>query len=189
MGDKTSPAENLSAVFEALLFTYGEPLSVSKLAKLAMCDEKKAQGALKELGDSWRDRGLVILEKDGEYQMGTNPKYADYAESLVKNDMHEELSRAALETLSIVAYKGPLTRAEVEYIRGINSSFTMRNLLLRGLIERTENPKDARSPQYRVSFDCLKYLGIKKIQELPEYKDLETKVASIHDEIIEKNNS
>ena len=72
----------------------------------------------------------------------------------------------------IIAYKGPLARIEIDYIRGVNSAFVLRNLTMRGLVERIENPKDARSWLYRVSFEFLKYLGLRSIEELPHYMEL-----------------
>lgn len=179
---KTPKEKNLPALAETLLFAYGEPMALSHMAKLLDAEESAVKEALRALEESYGQERLVILEKDGMYQLGTNPKYAEYVEELVRGDMHEELSRAAAETLAIMAYKGPLTRAEVEYIRGVNSSFTMRNLLLRGLAERTENQKDARSPLYRVSFNLLKYLGIKKGEDLPQYAEFRTELAAIFKE-------
>ncbi|MBI2055882.1 MAG: SMC-Scp complex subunit ScpB [Candidatus Sungbacteria bacterium] len=171
--------KNLPAIVETLLFAYGEPMALAHMAKLLEEEETEIKAALRELEEAYGTDRFVILEKDGMYQLGTNPAYAEYVAELIKRDMREELSRAAAETLAIVAYKGPLTRAEVEYIRGVNSSFSMRNLLLRGLVERTENPKDARSPLYRVSFDLLKYLGIKKGEELPSYAEFRAELASV----------
>ncbi|MBI2099909.1 MAG: SMC-Scp complex subunit ScpB, partial [Candidatus Vogelbacteria bacterium] len=74
--------------------------------------------------------------------------------------------------LTIVLYKGPLTRAEIDYIRGVNSSFILRHLSIRGLVERIPNPKDARSFLYRPTFDLFQHLGLSKIEELPEYGEL-----------------
>lgn len=168
---KKEQPKSLAPLLEALLFAYGEPLELTRLAMLAGAEENVIRSALGKLSHEYKNRGIAILENNEMYQLGTNPEYISEIESLVKGDTHEELSRAAAETLAIVAYKGPMTRAEVEHIRGVNSSFIMRNLLFRGLIERAENPNDLRSPHYRMSFDCLKYLGIKNIEELPQYKE------------------
>ncbi len=162
----------LSSILESILFSHGEPLALTKLVKLTKKTKEEVEDALTELKKEYQNRGLLLMEHDTTWQMGTNPKNAPYLEELLKSDLQEELSRAALETLSIVAYKGPLTRAEIEYIRGVNSSFTLRNLLMRGLVERTENLKDARAPQYQVSFDFLKHFGFSSINELPGYGEL-----------------
>lgn len=162
---------SLKSIIETTLFAYGEPMGAEKLAKFLKRKKEEVVEALEELKNDYAGRGLVMVEKDGEYMLGSNPENAKYVENLVKSEFTEELSKAAVETLAIIAYKGPLTRADIEYVRGVNSSFTLRNLLMRGLIERIENPKDARSYLYRISFDFLKHFGLAKADDLPGFKD------------------
>lgn len=162
---------NLISIIETILFTYGEPMSLEKLAKITKAKKEEVHEALSALAREYEGRGLAILKKGDEYQLGSNPAYANYIEELVKSEFSEELSKAAIETVAIIAYKGPVTRAQIEYVRGVNSSFTLRNLLMRGLIERVENPKDARSYLYRVSFDFLKHLGLTRLEDLPQYDE------------------
>ena len=161
----------LKSALETLLFAHGEPMSEEKLAKLTNHKKDEVSSALSELATEYQGRGLALLKKDDKWCLGTNPENAKLVEDLVKSEFGEELSRAAIETTAIIAYKGPLTRADIEYVRGVNSSFTLRNLLMRGLVERIENPKDARSYIYRVSFDFLKHLGLTKIEDLPQYEE------------------
>lgn len=156
---------------EAVLFVTGEPVSEKKLAKVLGSSQEEVRQALEELRGDYKDRGMVVLQKEDEWQFGTSPEYAGLIEQMVKSEFTEELSRAALETLTIVAYRGPLTRHALDFIRGVNSSFMLRNLLLRGLIERVENPKDARSYLYKISFDFLKHLGITRVEDLPQYAE------------------
>ncbi len=162
---------NLKSIIETILFVYGEPMTLEKIIKITKTKKEATLEALNELKKDGENRGLVILTKDDRYQLGSNPANTKYIEDLVKNELNEELSRAAVETIAIIAYKGPLTRVEIEYLRGVNSSFTIRNLLMRGLIERIENPKDARSYLYRVSFEFFKHLGITKMEDLPQYEE------------------
>lgn len=166
---------NIKQALESILFLQGEPISVERLSKLLGEKKERVTRALEEIRSDSQERGIVLLEKKGEWQFGTNPAAHEILEKFVKSEFTGELSRAALETLAIVAYKGPLTRAEVEYIRGVNSSFIMRNLLMRGLITRKENPKDARSFIYEPSFDFLKYFGLTRPEELPHYQELSAK--------------
>lgn len=168
---------NLKSAIETILFAYGEPMSPENLAKLTGVKKEEVIEAMTALKTDYEGRGFVILEKDGTYELGSNPDNAGFIEKLVKSEFSEELTRAAVETLAIVAYRGPITRAEIEYLRGVNSSFILRNLLMRGLVERIENPKDARSYLYRISFDFLKYMGVSKIENLPGYEEF--KKASI----------
>jgi len=90
-------------------------------------------------------------------------------ENFIKEEFKENLSPASLETLSIIVYLGPLSRAEIDYYRGVNSSFILRSLLIRGLIERYSDPKRANVYLYVSSFDLLKYLGVSKKEDLPDY--------------------
>lgn len=173
---------NLKSIIESLLFIHGEPMSAEKLAKVADAKKEDVIRALDDLSRTYEERGLILLEKEGKYQLGTRPENASYVEKLVKSDFSEELSRAALETIAIIAYKGPLSRADIEFIRGVNSSFTLRNLMLRGLIERVENPKDARAYLYKVSFEFLHYLGVSKVEELPGFEEFAARVIEIFEE-------
>ena len=162
---------------------HGEPMTEEKLAEFSHAKKEEVRGALQELGKEYQERGFTLLQKDGADQLGTQPDAARDVEELVKGEFSEELSRAAIETAAIIAYKGPLTRAEIEYVRGVNSSFTVRNLLMRGLVERIENPKDTRSYLYRVSMDFLKHFGLARIEELPEYAALQKERIEILEEV------
>ena len=151
---------NLKSILESILFVYGEPIEAAMLTELTGRSEDEVTAALSELEREYQTRGFTLIKKDGAYQLGTNPENAIYLDQLVKSQFSQELSRSALETLAVIAYKGPVARPQIEYIRGVNSAFTVRSLLMRGLIERVENPKDARSFLYRVSFDFLKHMGV-----------------------------
>ncbi len=163
---------NLASIIESILFVHGAPLSVAKLAKASGATPAEVRSALAELETAYKDRGIVILKKDDEVEFGTNPENAKFVEALAKSEFTEGLSKASGEVLAIVAYKGPIARSEIEFIRGVNSSFSLRNLMLRGLIERIENPKDHRAFLYRASFDLLKFLGVSSVEELPRYDEL-----------------
>jgi len=159
----------LKYIIESILFAHGDPVRRETIAEVTGRSSEEVTAALDALMREYEGKGLTLLYKDNEVQLGTHPENTTYLERLFKKELGEELSRSALETLAIVAYHGPLTRAAIEYMRGVNSSFTLRNLLMRGLVERLENPQDARSFLYRVSFDFLKHFGIKRIEDLPEY--------------------
>lgn len=169
----------LKSKIESILFVSGEPVSLKRLISVLGASEDEIRNAVAGLKEEYKIRGLAIMEKDGEWQMGTNPVNAELIEKLIKSDFTEDLTRAALETLTIIAYKGPMTRSEVEFVRGVNSSFTVRNLLMRGLVERIENPKDARSYLYKISFDFLKHLGISSVSEIPSYEEMRIRAEEV----------
>lgn len=166
--------DKLKSIIESLLFISGEPVLVSRLAKIAGVPKAEVENAIMILSGEYetQNRGLRIIKKSDEIQLATNPENSSFAEQLVKGELQESLTPAALEVLSIVAYRGPIARAGIEAIRGVNCTYTLRNLLLRGLVDRKENPKDARSYIYEITFDFLKYLGIDAIKKLPEYENL-----------------
>ncbi len=174
---------NTESILESLIFISGEPVSFKKLEKIIGEDKEKLKLVAGVLAKKYEDekRGLRILIKDGRVQMVTSKENSKYLDLFLQSDLQDNLSQAALETLAIVAYRSPISRAGVEEIRGVNCSFTLRQLLIRGLVERISNPHDARAYLYRVSFDFLKRLGVKEIQELPDFQELNKKESGVED--------
>lgn len=162
----------LSSQIEAVLFYKAEPLSVKRLAQIFKKDEKEIKNALDELREELksRGRGLSLVEWEDEITLGTSKEVSSLIETLTKEELVKDLGKAGLETLSIILYQGPLSRAEIDYIRGVNSNFILRNLLIRGLIERVDNPKDQRSFHYKPTLELISYLGLSKITDLPDYE-------------------
>ena len=162
---------NLSQKIEAILFFKGEPVSIKRLVEILKVSKEEVGEAIIELNSNLHERGIVLLKKNEEITLGTNPELSHLIEHLQKEELNKELSKASLETLSIVLYKNGVTRAEIDYIRGVNSSFTLRMLSIRGLVEKTLDLKDNRRYIYKPTFDLLSYMGVKNVEELPEYKE------------------
>jgi len=164
------------AAIEALLFVYGEPLEIKRIAKILKVEESVIAASLKELKQEYlsENRGLALIVNNGRVQLATKPEFASLLEDFVKEEFKENLTPASLETLSLIAYLGPLSRAQIDYYRGVNSSFILRSLLIRGLIERFSDPKRPNTYLYQTSFNLLKYLGISKVEDLPEYQRFKT---------------
>lgn len=167
-------SNQLKSLIESLLFVSGEPLKIKKIAATAGVSATKVQNAANLLREDLLagKRGIQLIEKDEEIQLVTSAENSKLMDEFLKNEMEQGLSRASLETLAIVAYRGPLTRIEIEEIRGVNCSYSLRYLLLRGLIERLENPADSRSWHYQISFDFLRKLNLFKKEDLPRYEEL-----------------
>lgn len=163
--------KNASAL-EALLFIYGEPLAISKAQSVLGLNEEEFKSALDYLSEQLKDsgRGLTLLFIDDKIQLGTKEDFSVLLEQVVKEETRESLTPAALETLSLIAYGGPMPRSAIDYIRGVNSSFILRNLLVRGLIERSVDPKRANVYLYQASFDFLKHMNLTQSDLLPEYQ-------------------
>lgn len=173
----------LKSVIESLLFLSGEPLKITKIVKICEASSGEVEEAIKILQEEYAkaERGIILIKKEAEVQLATNPENFSFIDRLVKSEMQESLSKAALEVLSIAAYRGPIARVEIEAIRGVNCSFTLRSLMMRGLLERIENPKDGRGYLYKISFEFMKKLGIENINKLPDYQELsrDPRIASV----------
>lgn len=160
--------KNLPAILEAILFVSTGEESIKNLAALLNTGEKEIQDALATLNKECENRGVVIIENDGKIQMTSNPKYAAHIAKYQQKDLRAKLSDLALETLAIIAYRGPISRYQIEEIRGVNSVFVLRNLLRRGLVARKTMGKKV---EYAVTLDFLRYLGLTKITALPKYNE------------------
>jgi segregation and condensation protein B len=162
---------SLEAQIEALLFWKAEPISVKKIADiLKVKEEEEIKEAIKKLHEELRGRGLSLVEWEDQVTLGTAKEISSLIETLTKEELMKDLGKAGLETLSTILYQAPISRAEIDYIRGVNSQFILRNLLVRGLIEKIENPKDQRSFLYKPTLELLSHLGLSKNTDLPDYE-------------------
>ncbi|MBI4276683.1 SMC-Scp complex subunit ScpB [Candidatus Uhrbacteria bacterium] len=162
---------------EALLFVAPKPLSVKKLAALAGTTAEAVEGALGQLTMLYNTakRGIRILKNGDQYQMATAPEYTKLLKTLVHEEISGDLTRPQLETLTIIAYRGPVAKGVLEQIRGVNCTLILRNLMMRGLIESEEDAARLQT-LYRVSFEFLRWLGVHTVQDLPDYEKLHADV-------------
>ena len=160
---------NLERILESLLFAYGEPISVKKLAQITESSAGEVGLALDNLKKTLAGRGVGMVNKDGRHQLVADKSASKYIEKLVQNEMKEELTPAGLEVLAIAAYRGPMTKNEIESLRGVNSGYALRNLTLRGLIEKNET---AKPHLFNISLAALRKLGLTATEELPRYLEL-----------------
>jgi len=167
----------LAKKIEALLFIAGDGMTIPRLASFLKKSDKEIETALENMKEHLsHDHYLAILRAQDKVSLVTTTDVSKLAEDLAKEEFSGELTRAALDTLAIVSYKGPIKRSEIDYIRGVNSSFTLRNLLMRGIIERKQDTRDSRSYIYRISSDFLKFVGLTSITDLPEYGSVAQKL-------------
>ncbi len=170
-----------SAHIEAILFYKAAPVGVSELARILGVSEDEIANGLNELEANLATRGVRLLRKGDEVLLGTAPDASAQIEALIKDELAKDLGKAGLETLSIVLYRGPISRADIDYIRGVNSTFVLRNLLIRGLVERVAHPTDQRAYLYQATFELLGYLGVTRIEELPEYTEVNSEINALYD--------
>lgn len=164
----------LDIQIEAVLFWKGEPQTIKKLAASLGKKEEEIRSALETLKEKIKDRGVELIFKNDEVALGTASRLSHIIERLTKEELVRDLGKAGLETISIIAYRGPISRADIDYIRGVQSNFILRNLQIRGLVEKITDPKDARRFLYQPTFDLLAFLGVSKIDQLPEYEKVKT---------------
>ncbi len=164
-------ADLLTAQIEALLFISGKPMTFKALAKAVNAKVSDIKQVIQDL-QSWyikEKRGLGLVVTDSSVQMFTAPELHELIEGYLQTQQHSELTRPQLETLAIIAYRGPIIKESLEQIRGVNCSMILRNLLIRGLIIEKET---AEGMEYSTSEDFLSHLGIGSVNDLPDYDKL-----------------
>lgn len=178
---------SLEQKIEAILFFKGEPISRKRLGEFLGVGQNEVNEHIEKLKESLKDRGIVLQEKDNDITLGTAPEISDLIEKLQKEELNKELSKASLETLSIVLYRNGVARSLIDYIRGVNSSFTLRALSIRGLVEKIIDKEDNRRYIYKPTFELLSYLGVKSVEELPDYesvnKNIDTASQNLKEEL------
>lgn len=158
---------------ESILFVASKPLSVKQIAKAISAKEMDIVEALETLKMKYNqdESGIRILFSDEVVQMSTAPENTEFVDMFIKDEISGELTKAQLETLTVIAYRGPVTRPELEQIRGVNCALIIRNLLVRGLIEEKEEVNKI-LPSYFVSVEALRHLGIDSVEDLPDYETI-----------------
>lgn len=160
------------ATIHALLFTSGEPLSRKQLTALLDFTDTELSIALKALATLLEGSGVVLIETATEVELRTVPEAAPFVGKLRENELARDLGKASLETLAVIAYQGGATRSEIDWTRGVNSSASLRTLLMRGLIEGREDAQDKRRMRYSITTETLAHLGITRIEDLPRAAEL-----------------
>jgi len=163
----------LKSKIESLLFVAVSPLSTSKITKLVSSDKDKVQQALRDLKEDLKEnqRGVRLMKIQNSWQLSTDPDNSSIVRGYLKDEQTGELTQPALETLTIIAYRGPIAKSELDIIRGVNCSLILRNLMIKGLVE-SYTDKNKMETFYKISFDFLKFLGISETSQLPDYEKL-----------------
>lgn len=172
---------DIKSKIESLLFASGEPITSTKLARILHEKEAVIINTLNKWQKHLEEekQGIRLLQKDKSWVLVTAPEATPLIQKLRKATLESNLTTVAGETLAIIAYRGPITRAEINSIRGVESSYILRHLLLRGLIERTLHSQKSNAYLYDISFQFLQHLGIKSKQELPKYDEFQKKIQEI----------
>lgn len=165
--------DNLKAELNAILFVASAPVGVGKLIKLLKREREELEKALKEMQEFYKveNLGLSLLNSGDDWQLVSAPEFSELTEKFVKAEISGELTRPQLETLTVISYCGPITKPELEQLRGVNCALILRNLLMRGLIKENISGNKL-LPGYEVTLEYLKQMGINNVEELPDYSAL-----------------
>ncbi|GBE00371.1 hypothetical protein BMS3Abin07_02422 [bacterium BMS3Abin07] len=167
---------NKKALIEALLFVSGEPVGIKDINRVTELSEDEISPALHELVEEYRERngGCLIVEVAEGFRFVSNPEYASWIRKLKKSTTSSRLSMAALESLSIIAYKQPITRVEIEQLRGVNSDGVVKSLLEKRFIKILGKKEVPGKPLlYGTTREFLQYFGLKDLSELPTLRELQ----------------
>lgn len=160
------------AALHALLFASGEPLEKKRIAALLDVKDAEVKLVLKALTESLKGSGVTLVETATDVELRTSPEAAPIVKKLRESELSRDLGKASLETLAVIAYQTGTTRGEIDWVRGVNSSASLRTLLMRGLIEGREDERDKRRIRYSLTTEALAHLGIAREDDLPRAAEL-----------------
>jgi len=169
----------LGIAIEGLLFALGKPLSRTELQKLLSVDEAALAAALAHLRA--QSRGVVVVDDGTVLELRVAPVVADIVEQVRRDENSRDIGRAGLEVLAAILYRGPLSRSDIDFIRGVNSSQTVRTLTTRGLIRRVQNPRDERSFLYEATTELLAEMGATHARDLPDFDEVRQKLSQLEE--------
>lgn len=162
------------AAAHALLFASGKPLEKKRLAALLGFSEAELATALSELGRSLEGSGEALIETAVEVELRAAPEAAPLIKKFRESELARDLGKASMETLAVIAYQEGASRGDIEWVRGVNSSASLRTLLMRGLVEGREDPRDKRRICYALTTEALAHLGVETSDGLPRAAELKT---------------
>jgi len=167
-------SQELQSVIESILFVAEKSVSLNEFRSITKAKTSEVSAVLEQIKGDLSERGFNLIKKDKTYQLVSNPKNSEVIAKFFNEELRRDLSQAALEILSIISYKQPVTRIEVDRIRGVHSGESIRNLMVRGLIEevgRKDGP--GRPILYGTTINFLKHLGLSSPEELPQVEKIE----------------
>ena len=169
----------LAALIEGVLFYTGTPQKKSKLIEMFGVTAEDFTQAVNQLSNRLEQGSIRLMRTELELQLVTSPEMSDVVNELRKGELSTDIGKAGAETLAIVLYREPISRGEIDRIRGVNSAFILRNLMTRGLVERTTHKN---SHQFRTTPALLQHLGVTSKQELPHYGEFMGAIDSFVDQ-------
>jgi len=161
---------------QAILFTVAETKTVGELAKLLQCEKEEIETGLARLAQSLDGTALTLIRSNDEVTLATRSEHSTLLEQLKKEELSKELSKASAETLSIICYYPGVSRVQIEFIRGVNATYSIRALLMRGLAELRGS---GRGSGYFPTNAMLAHFGVASLTDMPKYKETHEKIAQL----------
>lgn len=156
----------------SILFVASKPVKIQDLADILELDVSELKELIAEMVQENKNSGIILLAHNNLLQLASNPDNSSVVKQFLSLELREKLTDAAVETLAIILYKQPVSKAEIENIRGVNSQYILRQLLIRGMIEKIQSPSDKRMQLYKTTLEFMQHLGIKDLSELPDFDEL-----------------
>ncbi|GAA0177195.1 SMC-Scp complex subunit ScpB [Clostridium sediminicola] len=180
--------ERFFSIIETLLFISGEAIILKEIASIIDCEESYTSELLAEMKLKYEanDRGLVLVNLNNKYLLATKSENSEYVQKLLKTNVRQSLSRAALETLAIIVYKQPITRIEIDEIRGVKSDRAIQTLIDKNLIRKSGRKEVPGRPLlYATTEEFLSYFGIKNLNEMPSIESFIEEIEDLDDDMDE----
>lgn len=171
--------QELGNAVEGLLFAQGGPMSRKELCRAFGVDAETLEAGIQELLRRPFKTGIVLVDDGTQIELRAAPEASEVIDRIRKEEYSREIGKAGLEALAAVLYRGPLSRSEIDFIRGVNSSQTIRTLLMRGLVRKVPNPRDERSFLYEATTELLSALGAQDTRDLPQYTEVQEKLTTL----------
>lgn len=179
---------DIAAKIEALLFALGRPLSRQELCAMLGQDAAATEAGIAALRASLAG-GIALVDDGKEAELRVASAGAALVEKVRKDEYSRDTGKAGLEALAAILYRGPLTRSEIDFIRGVNSSQTLRTLTLRGLIRKVPHPQGGRQVIYEPTTELMADLGVARVQDLPDYAQVREKLAQLEEAYRQKQHA
>ena len=156
----------------SILFVAEKPVTLKELREVLEVSDEELKSVVSELVTENQDSGIILLAHNDKLQLASSPDNSSVVRKFLSLELREKLTDPALETLAIILYRQPVSKAEIENIRGVNSQYILRQLLIKGLIEKVQSASDKRQQLYKTTLEFMQHLGIKNMKDLPDFEEL-----------------
>ena len=175
---------NIDKKLELLLFIKNSPVKKNELLEYLKCSKEELDVAIFNLINNTKESSIIFLDDGTSLTLSTNPKYESFIADVLAQDKTKILTKNSQETLSAISYIGPVSKSDLDFLRGVNTQFTLKSLLIRGLIKETS---DNKLKKYSITLEFLRHMNISSQNELENYQEIRENLITGIKNIKEKN--